>query len=158
MSRDFAATLKTFADAVAAGDGQQFASVFTEDGVYDDVFYGEFKGRAEIARMLEEYFHRDGENFLWKMYEPVSDGTTGYARWLFSYDCKLPHIAGKRIFMDGVGLFRLKDGLIERYEDLARTAELLKQMEMPDSKSERVVGRMLDHQMSDPRWAVHRRG
>lgn len=156
MSRKFSEILDDFTAAVAAGDGARFAALFTEDGVYDDVFYGEFKGRAEIARMLEGLFHRDGENFVWQMLDPVSDGHTGYARWLFSYDGRIDPIKGERIYMDGVGLFTLRDGLIARYEDLARTAELMRQMNMPEAKAERITARMLDKQMAHPGWAAHR--
>jgi hypothetical protein len=89
------------------------------------------------------------------MYQPLDNGAIGYARWLFSYDCKLPHIKGKRIFMNGVGLFQLRDGLIARYEDAARTAELLHQVEMPDDKRLKVVGGMLARQMANPGWDEH---
>jgi len=155
MSQTFSELLDAFTAAVHQGDGAAFGALFTEDGVYDDVFYGVFKGRKAIASMLEDYFHRDGENFIWRMYEPMDSGAIGYARWLFSYDCKLPHIRGKRIFMDGVGLFQLRDGQIARYEDAARTAELLHQVEMPDDKRLKVVGRMLARQMANPGWDEH---
>jgi hypothetical protein len=155
MSRSFPELLDAFTAAVRRGDGAAFSGLFTEDGVYDDVFYGVFKGREAIASMLEDYFHRDGENFLWRMYQPLDNGAIGYARWLFSYDCKLPHIKGKRIFMNGVGLFQLRDGLIARYEDAARTAELLHQVEMPDDKRLKVVGGMLARQMANPGWDEH---
>ncbi len=39
------ALLKAFCTAVEGRDGKGFASLFTEDGVYHDVFYGDFKGR-----------------------------------------------------------------------------------------------------------------
>ncbi len=156
MQRSFTEILDAFTAAVAAGDGAQFSALFTEDGIYDDVFYGEYHGREAIAQMLEGRFHRDGENFIWRMFDPVDNGTTGYARWLFSYDCKLPHIKGKRIFMDGVGLFNLRDGLIFRYEDAARTAELMTQLEMPPEKQTKVVGKMLTKQMANPGWDEHR--
>ena len=157
MQQSFMEILNTFTAAVAAGDGGQFSALFTEDGVYDDVFYGEYHGREAIAQMLEGRFHRDGENFVWCMFNPVDNGATGYARWLFSYDCKLPHIKGKRIFMDGVGLFALRDGLILRYEDAVRTGELIAQLEMPGEKQARVLGKMLDKQMANPDWAEHRK-
>ena len=157
MQRSFTEILDTFTAAVAAGNGAQFSALFTEDGVYDDVFYGEYHGREAIAQMLEGRFHRDGENFIWRMFNPDDNGATGYARWLFSYDCKLPHIKGKRIFMDGVGLFAFRDGLISRYEDAARTGELIAQLEIPGKKQTRVVGKMLDKQMANPDWAEHRK-
>ncbi|MDP7548555.1 MAG: nuclear transport factor 2 family protein [Alphaproteobacteria bacterium] len=157
MQRSFREILNAFTTAVEAGDGAQFSALFTEDGIYDDVFYGEYRGREAIAEMLEGRFHRDGENFLWRMLDPVDDGSHGYARWLFSYDCKLPHIKGKRICMDGVGLFELRDGLIARYEDAVRTAELLAQLAMPTEKQSKVVGKMLRKQLAHPGWAEHRK-
>ena len=42
----FSDLLQEFTGAVEAGDGQKFASLFCEDGIYDDVFYGVFQGRV----------------------------------------------------------------------------------------------------------------
>ena len=56
MQRSFTEILDTFTAAVAAGNGAQFSALFTEDGVYDDVFYGEYHGREAIAQMLEGRF------------------------------------------------------------------------------------------------------
>ena len=41
------AMLRAFCDAVEQRNGRAFAELFTEDGVYHDVFYGAFAGRAE---------------------------------------------------------------------------------------------------------------
>ena len=43
------AMLRAFCDAVEQRKGTAFAELFTEDGVYHDVFYGAFAGRAKIA-------------------------------------------------------------------------------------------------------------
>ena len=40
------ALLRAFCDAVERRDGRSFASLFSEDGVYHDAFYGAFAGRA----------------------------------------------------------------------------------------------------------------
>ena len=155
MQAQFESLLARFTAAVEAGDGAGLAGTFLPDGVYHDVFYGAFHGREAIAGMLEGLFHRDGENFKWEMIEPVAGDSLGYARWQFSYDSKLPHIAGKRIFMDGVGLFRLQEGLFARYEDFVRTAEVLLQLEMPAEKREKVMQKMLRQQMVDEGWNRH---
>ncbi|GIS88693.1 MAG: hypothetical protein CM1200mP18_14030 [Gammaproteobacteria bacterium] len=55
---------------------QRSPDCFTADGVYHDVFYGNFTGR-DIARMIEDYFHRDGENFRWDIFEPVEKAEYG---------------------------------------------------------------------------------
>ena len=155
MQDRFETLLGQFTAAVEAGDGQALAATFTPDGVYHDVFYGAFQGREAIAGMLEGLFHRDGRNFKWTMIEPIASGDLGYARWQFSYDSRLEPLEGKRMFMDGVGLFRLKDGLFARYEDFARTAEVLLQLGMPAEKRERVAQKMLRQQMADPGWREH---
>src|ERR1044071_509891 len=73
---DTAALLKDFCSAVERRDGKAFAELFTEDGVYHDVFYGAFKGRAKIAEMIDDWFHRTARDFRWEMFRPVSDGKT----------------------------------------------------------------------------------
>ena len=112
--------LKTFTSAVERRDGKAFASLFTEDGVYHDVFYGAFKGREKIAEMIDDWFHRTARDFRWEMFRPVSDGTMLYAYYTFSYVSTLPEAKGKRVGFDGVSIMRLKDGLIEHLSATSR--------------------------------------
>jgi ketosteroid isomerase-like protein len=152
---EFRQLLDGFTAAVEAGDGEALASVFTEDGQYHDVFYGTFAGREAIARMLENYFCRDAEAFKWEMLDAVDDGRTGYARWRFSYTAKIEASRGRRIFMEGVGYFRLRDGLIESYEDYARIGEVLVQLGLPEAKTLRVLAKMAAAQNAKPEAAAH---
>src|SRR6478736_2384064 len=79
ITMDTLELLKAFCLAVERRDGKGFASLFTEDGVYHDVFYGDFKGRERIAEMIDDWFHRTARDFRWEMFRPVSDGTMLYA-------------------------------------------------------------------------------
>ena len=115
----FAGLLDAFADAAVAGDGKRFAALFTEDGCYHDVFYGTFQGRAAIADMIENRFHRDAENFRWDMHDPVRGGDIGYARYVFSYDSKLAGSEGRRVLFEGVSIFRLAGDEIRDYREVA---------------------------------------
>ena len=76
-------------------DGKAFASLFTEDAVYHDVFYGDFVGRERIAEMIDDWFHRTAHEFRWDMHRPVSDGKMLYAYYTFSYvsSCPAPRAA-----------------------------------------------------------------
>ena len=65
---DATALLKEFCSAVERRDGKAFASLFTEDGVYHDVFYGDFRGPAKIAEMVDDWFHRTARDFRWDMH------------------------------------------------------------------------------------------
>jgi limonene-1,2-epoxide hydrolase len=86
--------LRTFCDAVEQRNGKVFAELFTEDGVYHDVFYGAFEGRAKIAALIDDWFYRTATDFRWDMHAPVSDGHTLYARYTFSYRSTLPEAKG----------------------------------------------------------------
>lgn len=147
---EFRDLLDEFCAAVKAGDGKRFAQVFTEDAVYHDVFYGPHAGREAIGQMLEGLFHRDARNFDWQMIEPLSDETRGYARWVFSFDGAMVQTEGKRIVMEGVGLFELRAGLISRYEDFAKTGEVLLRLGFPPENLYRVLsGKVADADKRD---------
>jgi ketosteroid isomerase-like protein len=116
------AMLRAFCDAVEQRNGAAFAALFTEDGVYHDVFYGAFAGRAKIAGMIDNWFYRTATDFRWDMHAPVSDGETLYARYTFSYRSTLPEAKGARAMFEGVAIMKLRDGLIAEYHEVANTA------------------------------------
>ena len=116
-----AALLAAFRDAVARRDGRAFAALFTDDGVYHDVFYGEFRGPDGLVAMIEDVFYRTAEDFRWDFHDPVSDGRTLYARYTFSYRSTLPEAKGARAMFEGVAIMRLRDGLIADYREVAET-------------------------------------
>ena len=92
--------LTAFAAAVEANDGEGLASLFTEDGTYEDGFFGAHTGRPAIAVMLQR-FHDTGRAYLWEFLDPLSDGSIGYARFRFSYAFLLPEAAGRPVFFEG---------------------------------------------------------
>ena len=47
---DATVMLREFCDAVERHDGKRFADLFCEDGVYHDVFYGEFAGGPKLPK------------------------------------------------------------------------------------------------------------
>ena len=114
--------LRAFCDAVEQRNGKAFAELFTEDGVYHDVFYGAFEGRAKIAGLIDDWFYRTATDFRWDMHAPVSDGHTLYARYTFSYRSTLPEAKGSRAMFEGVAIMTLKDGKIAGYHEVANTA------------------------------------
>src|SRR4051795_6944114 len=114
--------LRAFCDAVEQRNGKAFAELFTEDGVYHDVFYGAFEGRAKIAGLIDDWFYRTATDFRWDMHDPVSDGHTLYARYTFSYRSTLPEAEGARAMFEGVAIMRLRDGKITEYHEVANTA------------------------------------
>ena len=122
---DFKSLLERMTAAICAGDADAAAACFTPDGVYHDGFYGEFSGRAEIARMVREFFYRDARDFEWRVSDAVSDGRTGYARYGFSYVSKIPGSEGKRVDFSGISCCELEGGLIRRYAEIFERAPVL---------------------------------
>ena len=116
---DATALLKEFCAAVEQRDGARFARLFREDGVYHDVFYGAFVGRQKIAAMIDDWFHRTAADFRWDMHDPVTDGRTLYARYIFSYRSLLPEANGARAIFEGVAIMTLDGGLIASYREVA---------------------------------------
>lgn len=133
--------LREFCDAVETRNGAAFAALFTEDGVYHDVFYGPFAGRERIAAMIDDWFYRTAEDFRWVMHDPVSDGETLYARYTFSYRSKLPEANGGRAMFEGVAIMRLRDGKIVEYHEVANTGPAFVDLNFAPERIARIVAR-----------------
>ena len=71
---DATAMLREFCDAVERQDGRRFANLFCDDGVYHDVFYGEFAGQKKIPEMIDDWFFKYATDIRWDMHDPVCDG------------------------------------------------------------------------------------
>jgi ketosteroid isomerase-like protein len=136
-----AAMLRAFCDAVEKRDGAAFAALFSEDGVYHDVFYGAFAGRAKIAEMIDDWFYRTAADFRWDMHDPVSDGKTLYARYTFSYRSLLPEAKGARVMFEGVAIMTLRDGLIAEYHEVANTATGFVDMNFAPERIAKIVAK-----------------
>ena len=135
------AMLKSFCDAVEARNGKAFAELFTEEGVYHDVFYGASTGRAKIAELIDDWFYRTATDFRWDMHAPVSDGHTLYARYTFSYRSLLPEANGARAMFEGVSIMQLRDGKIAEYHEVANTAPAFVQLNFAPERIAKIVAK-----------------
>jgi ketosteroid isomerase-like protein len=133
--------LRAFCDAVEQRNGKAFAELFTEDGVYHDVFYGAFEGRAKIAEMIDDWFYRTATDFRWDMHAPVSDGHTLYARYTFSYRSTLPEAKAARAMFEGVAIMTLRDGQIAVYHEVANTAPAFVDIKFAPERIAKIVAK-----------------
>lgn len=136
---EFAALIARLSDAAEAGDGKAFASCFTPDAVYHDYIYGDHKGRAEIAHMLEDLFHRDATDYRWRFFDPVCNGDLGYAWSLSSFTSKVPEFQGKKVLIDGMSRFRLEGGLIADYAESVNGGIAMVQLGVAPARMEKVL-------------------
>lgn len=150
----FAELITAMTQAIVRGDGAAAAACFTDDGVYHDVFYGAF-AKADIPRMVSDYFHRDAGAFIWDLHDPTSVGATGYVRYVFSYDAKLAGSEGRRALFEGVSICRLRDGLIERYTEVANAAPGLSMLGFAPTRLLKLLERQGQELAARPEAAHH---
>ena len=153
---DVTALLEDFCSAVERRDGRAFASLFTPDGVYHDVFYGEFAGREKIAEMIDDWFYRTARDFRWEMFRPLSDGKTLYAYYTFSYVSTLPEAEGKRVGFEGVSMMSLCDGKIAEYREVANVGPGFVQMGFAPERVAKILGRETEALKRRAEWSRHR--
>jgi hypothetical protein len=140
-NEDFAKLLDRFCSAASRGDGEALAACFTEDGVYHDYIYGPHVGRASIADMLVNLFHRDATQYDWRMFDPVCNGNMGYAWSLSKFVSTVPDFKGKDVVIDGMSRFVLKDGLIAEYRESVNGGVAMVQLGVAAPRIEKVLRR-----------------
>jgi ketosteroid isomerase-like protein len=150
-----AAMLRAFCEAVEQHNGAAFAALFTEDGVYHDVFYGPFQGRAKIADMVNDWFHRTATDFRWDMHEPVSDGETLYARYTFSYRSLLPEARGARAMFEGVAIMKLRGDEIANYHEVANIATGFVDMNFAPERIAKIIAKQAAALKARPEMKRH---
>jgi len=134
MAASLQALLERMTQAICRGDGVAAAACFVESGVYHDGFYGEFSGRPAIAEMVTRHFHGAAKDFSWGLSDVVCEGEVGYASYSFSYVSKMPGSEGRRAGFSGMCKVRLKEGLIERYEEIFERAQVLARLGFADER------------------------
>jgi ketosteroid isomerase-like protein len=149
------AFLKEFCSAVERRDGKAFASLFTEDGVYHDVFYGAFEGREKIAEMVNDWFHRTARDFRWDMHRPVSNGEMLYAYYTFSYVSLLPEAKGKRVGFEGVSMMKLNDGKIVEYREVANVGPAFVELGFAPERTAKILAKEATRLKKQPEFRRH---
>jgi ketosteroid isomerase-like protein len=155
---EFAALVKRFGDAATAGDGNALAALFTPDGVYHDYIYGPHKGRASIADMLENLFHRDAGDYHWEFRDPVVNGNMGYARSLSRFVSTISEFKGRKVVIDGISRFVLSDGLVADYFENVNGGVAQAQLGVAPERMAKVMKRWSDRFLSDPEVADYSKG
>jgi hypothetical protein len=143
---EFRALLERMTQAICRGDGAAAAACFVPDGIYHDGFYGEFRGRDAIRAMVDEHFHGNASDFVWKLSDALSDGSLGYARYDFSYVSKIRGSAGVRVYFAGISQVRLKGGLIARYGEMFDRGTALVQMNFEPARIAKSLQRWAEEQ------------
>jgi hypothetical protein len=151
---DFPALLRRFAAAVVANDGAGLAALFTEDGVYEDGFFGANQGPGAIAGMLAK-LHETGGDYRWDFFDPLSDGRIGYAHWRFSYVSKMPGAEGKSVIFEGMSLFEFHGDRIARYSEAFDRGVAFVQQDFPAERLRKILLKVAQGQNATPECREH---
>lgn len=138
---EFANLLREFTLSAESGDGARFAGHFTEDAVYHDYIYGPHQGHADIADMMQNLFHRDAADYRWEMFDSVFDGSLGYAWSLSSFTSKIPEFEGRRVVIDGISRFIVRDGRIAEYRESVNGGVAMAQLGVAPERMAKVFAR-----------------
>jgi ketosteroid isomerase-like protein len=149
------AMLRAFCSAVERRDGKALADLFTEDGVYHDVFYGDFRGRQRVAELIDDWFHRTAKDFRWDMHRPVSDGQMLYAYYTFSYVSTLPEAEGRRVGFEGVAMMKLRGGKIAEYREVANVGPAFVDLGFPPERVSKILAKEGKHLKAQPDFKRH---
>jgi len=149
------AMLRAFCSAVERRDGKALADLFTEDGVYHDVFYGDFRGRQRVAELIDDWFHRTAKDFRWDMHRPVSDGQMLYAYYTFIYVSTLPEAGGRRVGFEGVAMMKLRDGKIAEYREVANVGPAFVDLGFPPERVSKILAKEGKHLKAQPDFKRH---
>jgi ketosteroid isomerase-like protein len=155
---DFAALVARFGAAATAGDGKALAACFTEDGTYFDYIYGPHQGRTSIADMLENLFHRDAADYDWTFFDPVVKGNLGYARSLSRFVSTVDAFKGRKVVIDGISRFVLKDGLIAEYHESVNGGVAQAQLGVAPERMAKVMKRWSERFLTQPDVAEYAKG
>ena len=155
---DFAALVARFGAAATAGDGKALAACFTEDGTYFDYIYGPHRGRDSIADMLENLFHRDAADYDWTFFDPVVKGDLGYARSLSRFVSTIAAFKDRKVVIDGVSRFVLRDGLIAEYHESVNGGVAQAQLGVAPEHMAKVMKRWSERFLNQPDVAEYAKG
>ena len=151
---DFEQLLRHLALAVETADGEALADCFTDDGVYEDYFFGRKQGRQGLREMLA-HFYQGAENFRWEFFDAVCAGDKGYARYRFSYDSLQPQAKGVRVGFDGISCLELRNGLIAHYREVFDRGMALAQQNFEPARIVRLEMKHAAALRASPEWAAH---
>lgn len=152
---DFPLLLNRFARAIEQRDADGLADLFTDDGVYDDYFFGAAQpGRAGVSATVD-HFYEGGANYRWEFFSPLASDNLGYASYRFSYDSILPEAKRARVVFDGISRFDLEAGRIKRYSEVFDRGMALAQVGFAPERLQKIGLRYARELKSVPAIAPH---
>ena len=91
--------------------------------------------------MMQNLFRRDAADYRWEMSDSVFDGSLGYAWSLSSFTSKIPEFEGRRVVIDGISRFIVRDGRIAEYRESVNGGVAMAQLGVAPERMAKVFTR-----------------
>ena len=102
--------------------------------------------------MIRDHFYSDANDFVWEMYDPVSEGHIGYARYRFSFTSTMEISQGSRVAVPGMAFFQFENNLIRYYAESVNGGIPMAQLNLPAKKIKRVFEKWSERTLNqDPK-------
>ena len=134
---DFRSINQTMTNSIVEGDGSRAASILPKTVM---MFF--WCVCACDSRSRENYFHKDAKSRM-GICETSSNGHTGFARYIFSYDSKMPESLGKRAIFEGVAIWS-DSGAISSYREVANVYTGLLMLGFHSDRLSKIAGRQVE--------------
>jgi steroid delta-isomerase-like uncharacterized protein len=134
--------VREFAAAFNRRDVAALLACFTEDGSYDDTFFGPHAGHPALRAMFERMFH-EGTDYRWTMDVVVETADRAAAEWTFAYVVTdaIPRSAGRHVRFTGMSLFELERAKIKAYREHVDRGAALLQLGFTPASLAKVIAR-----------------
>ena len=111
------------------------------DAIYYDYIYGAHKGRVDIAHMMQNLFHRDAADYRWEMFDPYSTANKDMPGRCRASPRRSRSSKGKRVVIDGMSRFIVRDGLIAEYRESVNGGVAMAQLGVEPDRMAKVFKR-----------------
>ena len=124
---------KLFCEKFCVPDSEAFSKLFTENAVYVDSLYGEYKGKEAIKK-FHMRCHQEAKEYIFIPKNIISEGNKIAFEWELEFTLNTPFAIGKRIKVHGASFISIEDKKINTYREYSDSIAILLKGDVPDNK------------------------
>jgi len=125
--------VKIFCERFCIPDSEAFTELFTEDAVYIDSLYGEYRGKENIKK-FHIRCHEEAKEYVFTPKNIISEKTSQAFEWELEFTLTTPFAKGKRIKVCGASFLSVENGKISSYREYSDSVAILLKGNVPDDK------------------------
>ena len=112
---------------------QAFLELFTDDAIYIDSLYGEYRGK-EAIRKFHKRCHEEAKDYHFRPKNIILQENELAFEWELEFTLLTPFAKGKKIAVNGCSFMGLQNGKIKSYREYADSVFILLKGNVPEEK------------------------